>query len=139
MAGPASSHVDAGSDGEEGGKHADEQEADTAGHDTNNDRFDHVGHDAQGNVQFAFVSFGQIAQGAGNIAGFFADFDQIDHQLRKDFAARQGFGDGLSVRHLLAGFGNGLFNDAIGDDLLGDLQGLQHGHAVVQQSGQSAG
>ena len=46
---------------------------------------------------------------------------------------RQRLGDRLAVRHRLARLGDGLLDDAVGDDLLGDLQRGQHRHAVFEQ------
>src|SRR5579872_1635794 len=75
---PSMPDVNAGGDREQCRQDADQNEPNADGHDANNHWLDHVGHHAQGGIQFALVSVGQIAQGAGDVARVLADLDEID-------------------------------------------------------------
>lgn len=52
---------------------------------------------------------------------------------------RPRLGDGLAIGDLFTGFGDGLFDDDVGDDLFGDLESGQDGDTVFEESGQGAG
>src|SRR5262245_32365291 len=66
------------------GQDAEEQAAHANGHQDNHGRFNQIGQHPQLDAQLVLIRLRNVLQGTRDVAGFLADLEQVDHELRKE-------------------------------------------------------
>src|SRR6185312_6752948 len=87
----------------------------------------------------ALVGGGDVLQHGLQLAGTLADRHHVDHQRGELPRTLERVGDRLALTDRVARLFHNLFQDRVVEDLLGDLQRRQHGHAGRQHGRQRAG
>jgi len=132
-AGEAFAHVEHGADDAEG-EDGDEDEgaAEGAGGDEDGEEAELLG-------EFAAVVAVDFAEAFGDVAGVFADGEEVEVEVGEDVVVFEGVGEGGAVVDEHAGGGEAVLDDGVLDGALGHAEGFGGVDAAFEEGGAEVG